>query len=67
MADTTPSSALVEHEEQLALLLADLADRAQRGERVDLESQCRAHPELASELRELWGVCWWLRRRPARR
>jgi serine/threonine-protein kinase len=48
--------ASTEHEEQLALLLAELTDRVQRGERVDLEEQCRAHPSLAKDLRELWGV-----------
>ena len=44
------------HEEQLALLLAALTDRAQRGERVELESVCREHPQFAAELRELWGA-----------
>ncbi|ADB18697.1 serine/threonine protein kinase [Pirellula staleyi DSM 6068] len=38
------------------MLLADLADRAQRGEQVDLDQQCRSHPDLAAELRQLWGA-----------
>jgi serine/threonine-protein kinase len=45
-----------DHDERLASLLADLSDRALRGERVDLESACRAHPDLAGELRQLWGA-----------
>jgi eukaryotic-like serine/threonine-protein kinase len=44
------------HEEQLALVVSELSDRAQRGEVVDLEAECRRHPELAKDLRELWGV-----------
>jgi hypothetical protein len=48
-----PSSA---HEEQLALLIADLADRAQRGEQINLEDQCRQHSQFSSDLRELWGA-----------
>lgn len=49
-------SASTQHEEQLALLISDLADRAQRGEQVDLESECRQHPPFAADLRELWGA-----------
>lgn len=44
------------HEEQLAFLVSALTDRVQRGESVDLDTQCREHPEFASDLRELWGV-----------
>src|SRR5687767_5793922 len=46
----------IDHEEQLALLLTDLTDRAQRGEQVELESVCREHPDFAAELRQLWGA-----------
>ena len=54
---TTSSDAPADqHEEQLALLISDLADRAQRGEPVNLEDQCRAHPQFATDLRELWGA-----------
>ena len=28
----------------------------QRGEAVDLEAECRRHPQFAKDLRELWGV-----------
>ncbi|HUE69534.1 MAG TPA: serine/threonine-protein kinase [Pirellulaceae bacterium] len=44
------------HEERLALLVSDLADRVQRGEEVTLEEECRKSPEFASDLRELWGA-----------
>jgi tRNA A-37 threonylcarbamoyl transferase component Bud32 len=50
------SAPAADHEEQLALLVADLSDRAQRGEAIDLEDQCRRHPPHAKDLRELWGV-----------
>ena len=46
----------VERDEQLALLLAELTDRAQAGQRVDIEAVCREHPQLGAELRELWGA-----------
>lgn len=45
-----------DHERQLAQLLAHLTDRVQRGEAIDLEQICRERPELAAELRELWGT-----------
>jgi predicted Ser/Thr protein kinase len=41
---------------QLAVLLCELTDRVQRGETVDLDAECRAHPALAEELRRLWGA-----------
>jgi len=44
-------------DEQLAQLLADLTDQVQAGRQVDIELICRQHPELATELRELWGAC----------
>ncbi|MEX2173175.1 MAG: serine/threonine-protein kinase [Pirellulaceae bacterium] len=55
---TSPLTSAVspDHEEQLALLVSDLSDRAQRGEAIDLEEECRRYPPLAQELRELWGV-----------
>ena len=51
---TAPQAA--EHEQQLALVVSELTDRVQRGEAVDLEAECRRHPGLAQDLRELWGV-----------
>ena len=53
MATETRST---DHDEQLALLVANLTDRVQRGEAVDLEQECRRQPQLARDLRELWGV-----------
>jgi len=47
---------IAEREEQLALLVSALTDRVQRGEAVDLDAECRRHPELAKDLRDLWGV-----------
>lgn len=43
-------------DERLADLLARLTDRVQRGEPVELEEECRLAPDLASELRQLWGA-----------
>ena len=43
-------------EERLAALVSSLTDRVQRGDVVDLEVECQKSPELASDLRELWGV-----------
>jgi serine/threonine-protein kinase len=43
-------------EEALAALVSELMDRLQRGEAVDLEAECRRHPDLAAELRGLWGM-----------
>jgi len=45
-----------QHDEQLAMLLADLTDAVQRGEDVNLNDTCQKHPELADELRQLWGA-----------
>src|SRR6476620_4590631 len=52
----TPPPEQIPRQIQLALLVSALSDRAQRGETVDLETECREHPEFASDLRELWGV-----------
>jgi len=41
---------------RLAELLSRLSDCAQRGQSVDLEAECRRHPDLAEELRYLWGA-----------
>ena len=44
------------HDEQLAMLLTELMDAANRGESVDFEAVCREHPKFAAELRQLWGA-----------
>ena len=51
-----PAKPAADDEEQLALLVAELTDRVQRGEAVDLEDECRRQPQFARDLRELWGV-----------
>src|SRR5688572_22808546 len=51
-----PNEFAAKHEEQLAAILTEMSDRAQRGDRVDLNTCCQAHPEFAQELRELWGA-----------
>jgi hypothetical protein len=56
VSPTAASTSAVDFEERLALYVSELSDRAQRGESIDLEAECRAHPEFAAELRELWGV-----------
>jgi serine/threonine-protein kinase len=45
-----------EQEQLLANVLAEMTDRALRGEAVEIEQACREHPSLAKELRELWGA-----------
>lgn len=45
-----------DHDERLAMLLADLTDAVQRGDVVDLDVVCGEHPDLAQHLRELWGA-----------
>ncbi|MBP86508.1 MAG: protein kinase [Planctomycetaceae bacterium] len=46
----------VQRDEALALLLADLTDQANDGQHVDIHAVCEEHPDLADELRELWGA-----------
>lgn len=46
----------VQRDEKLALLLADLTDLANEGRHVDINAVCDEHPDLADELRELWGA-----------
>jgi serine/threonine-protein kinase len=45
-----------DRDEQLAEILADLMERARQGHSVDIEAAAGRHPELADELRELWGT-----------
>ena len=47
---------LPEDDERLALVLATLTDKMHRGEQVDLEAACQEYPDVAGELRELWGA-----------
>ncbi len=45
-----------ELELELAVLVSQLADRIQRGEKIDFSSVCREHPHLAGALGEIWGT-----------
>jgi serine/threonine-protein kinase len=45
-----------DRDERLALLISDLSEQARRGQPPDLDGAAVRHPELASELRELWAV-----------
>lgn len=45
-----------DHDEQLALLISDLSEQVRRGQLPDVDAAAGRHPELASELRELWAV-----------
>lgn len=49
-------SAPDQFEQRLANLITGYADRANRGENLDLESAVRDHPEFETDLRELWGT-----------
>ncbi len=55
-ADHADKQELDSHESQLAMIFADLVDRVQRGEAVDLGGACREHPDFQEELRQLWGT-----------
>jgi tRNA A-37 threonylcarbamoyl transferase component Bud32 len=45
-----------EHEERLAMIVTELADRLQRGEAIDIVAECRKHPDIAEDLMALWGT-----------
>jgi serine/threonine-protein kinase len=45
-----------DHDEQLALLLDQLANEQRAGRVVDINAVANAYPEFAAELRELWAV-----------
>jgi serine/threonine-protein kinase len=45
-----------DREQRLANILAELTDAVCRGEIVDFDSVCQSHPDLAVELRTLWGA-----------
>ncbi|MFO0868426.1 MAG: serine/threonine-protein kinase [Pirellulales bacterium] len=49
-------SPAADRDQRLALLLTQLSDRLRAGEAVSLEAACATHPDLADELRELWGA-----------
>jgi serine/threonine-protein kinase len=45
-----------DRDEQLARLLAELADLARQGQPADIDVMAAQHPHLATELRELWAA-----------
>lgn len=45
-----------ERDQRLAVLLSEMADKVARGQPVDLESVCHQNPDLAADLRNLWGA-----------
>ncbi len=44
------------HDQQLANLLSDLTDQVCRGESVDFDAVCLQNPDMADDLRRLWGA-----------
>lgn len=56
LSETQAVDSQEQSDEKLALLLTDLADRAQRGEQVDIVKVCEEYPEHAAELKYLWGT-----------
>ncbi len=54
-SDETPPVS-TELEIRLAELLGEMSEAARQGEDVDVEIHCQQYPELAEELRELWGM-----------
>jgi predicted Ser/Thr protein kinase len=53
---STSTVARQDRDERLARLLAGLADEQRRGQAADIEAVARQHPDLATELRELWAA-----------
>jgi serine/threonine-protein kinase len=53
---TAPAQSSADRDERLAKLLDELTSQLRQGQRVDLDAICRQHPDLAGELRELWGA-----------
>lgn len=51
-----PDAELDSHEAKLAMIFANLMDRVQKGEAVDLGATCAEHPDFQEELRQLWGT-----------
>ena len=56
MASPSFDPSAVTRDDQLARLLAAMAEDAVRGRSPDVEAVAREHPELGDELRELWAT-----------
>lgn len=53
MISPTPTE---ERDQRLAQLLTDLCEQKHRGQATDINAIAEQHPDLAAELRELWGA-----------
>ncbi len=51
-----PPTPTEERDQRLAQLLADLSEQRRRGQAPDLDAIAVQYPDLAAELRELWGA-----------
>ena len=45
-----------EHDQQLAILLTEIADRISAGEQINIEEVCKQHPIFADDLQQLMGT-----------
>jgi serine/threonine protein kinase/uncharacterized membrane protein len=54
--ERTPKIQTESRDERLAQLLSDLGEQMRQGRRPDLDAVATEHPDLADELRELWGA-----------
>ena len=55
MSDVTDPDFDLE-EQEFARIVTDYADRAIRGEFLELEKACKDHPKFEKDLRDLWGT-----------
>ncbi|HEY7330616.1 MAG TPA: protein kinase [Gemmataceae bacterium] len=51
-----PPTQTEDRDQRLAQLLADLSEQRRRGQTPDIDAVAAKHPDLAAELRELWGA-----------
>jgi tRNA A-37 threonylcarbamoyl transferase component Bud32/uncharacterized membrane protein len=51
-----PPTQIEARDQQLAQLLTELSEQARQGHRPDFDAVAAQHPDLAAELRELWGA-----------
>ncbi len=51
-----PQPSQAERDQQLAQLLSELSEERRRGRPADFDAIAARHPDLADELRELWGA-----------
>jgi serine/threonine-protein kinase len=56
MQPSTAARPQIQRDEMLAQLLTEMTERARRGQPAGLEVVVKEHPDLADELRSLWGA-----------